>query len=239
MIKNKKIINKVIIGGALLILLFLVASNIVTKSEEKLNPPGFCIPKEQYDCDYYNTSKKCSNAPDYLMCQWRSSNRQCVKAECYNIEDETKCNSYSKILNCAWKNNICQEATCTGFTTENDCKSNPYNLDCGWKMDNTYLKKNCAVDSYSQGCASLNYDCRETFCDDIKSKSLCNSETDNLSCGWAGNHCEQTDSDVKNELDVIINMCTSFNDKDNCISDEKCMWQPPSLCAKLGICDSW
>lgn len=242
---NKSIIKPLIFGGTLLIVLFLISSNITSLLEKKLNPQGFCVPKEQFDCGHYDTSDNCFNAPDYLMCQWRDSNKECVKAACYNIEDETKCRSYSEELNCIWEDNFCQTAKCTAFMNEVDCKSySSSSLNCGWGNDNSDLEKFCEFDKYREGCDSLNYNCRETFCKDFKNESSCSSNSLNKDCIWSVNHCE---NDYSNEneyyqndkLQIIINECIGNRVEDSCVSNSNCKWNPPLLCSKRGNCVSF
>ncbi|GEM_PF-1496226 len=105
----------------------------------------------------------------------------------------------------------CYPKECYGLNLT-ECISLQDYLNCEWKTD--------AFDPYGR--------CEYASCYNYKTEKECNSVTNKLKCKWQNGQCNE-ELNINKREDIYKTCIKNTNQKDNCVKNSLCKWQPYSF----------
>lgn len=117
----------------------------------------------------------------------------------------------------------CRAKSCYDFNTESDCVTTPNPLICAWKTDSWGSSTQTETRSYCAD-ATCHYDSAQAKCISDTPRLACTQKSNNFN-GNINYYCE-----ANTDRNLLHNTCSQYtNQKDNCMNQESCNWNPSYL----------
>ncbi len=143
----------------------------------------------------------------------------CYAKNCYEFKTAQECISAPSVLQC--QPGRCEDVNCWNLRSESDCNSQQ---SCQWNQNRCsnlqcyYLKTESECNSESS-CQWSQNRCFIIICNNLKTESTCQ----NKGCNWNADYCMSTSQNPYS----IGQECRNYNNqRDSCIENSLCKWQP-------------